>query len=280
MEKYSFLMSVYAKENPEYLHESIESMLSQTVAPDEIVIVEDGPLTPELEHEIELFSKDNSSLFTIIPLPVNGGLGNALNIGLHRCRNNLVARMDSDDISFPNRCELQLQVFENNPTLSIVGGQIKEFINDDVNNIVRSRSVPTNFNDIIDFSKRRSPFNHPTVMYKRDDILSVGGYPSSGRKEDLDLFLLLLSSGFTATNLKDYVLFYRTSRANQERRTNWNNCREYIKIIKKYYKRKYCSLWDLIVVCVGQVVFHFSPKSIKGILNKILRKEIKNGNTN
>src|SRR5690625_3717442 len=110
-EKYSVLMSIYNKENPSYFKESIDSMLSQTLLPEQIVIVKDGPLTKELDAIVDQYDPSESKLFTIVPLDENIGLGRALDVGLKHCRNELVARMDTDDISLPTRCEKQVQAF-------------------------------------------------------------------------------------------------------------------------------------------------------------------------
>src|SRR5690606_35259065 len=138
--KYSVLMSIYIKEDPNHFRTSVESMLNQTVEPDDIVIVKDGPLTTELEEVIDEFKKNDS--VKIIELKENVGLGKALNIGLDNCNNEYIARMDADDISVNNRCEKQLQRFMKNPRLSVVGTSVAEFI-DDPSNIVGYRNVPS-----------------------------------------------------------------------------------------------------------------------------------------
>ena len=165
MEKYSVLMSLYVKEHPEYLRLSIESMLNQTIEPDEIVLVEDGPLTDELYRVVDEY-KDK---LHIVINEKNLGLGLALNEGLKVCRNELVARMDTDDISKKDRCEKQLKRFEEKPELAIVGTFIDEFVGDKTN-VVSQRKVPTESDKIYQFAKRRSAFNHPTVMYRKGRI--------------------------------------------------------------------------------------------------------------
>src|SRR5690625_1244507 len=110
-EKYSVLMSVYNKEEPSYFKESIDSMISQTLPSEQVIIDKDGPLTEELEEIIEQYAPLRAELFTIVPIEENIGLGKALDVGLKHCRNELVARMDTDDISLPNRCEKQVQAF-------------------------------------------------------------------------------------------------------------------------------------------------------------------------
>lgn len=272
-EKYSFLMSVYHKEKPEYLKLSIESMLNQTVMPDEIIIVEDGPLTEELDNVIEKYYNESPELFNIIKLEKNGGLGNALNVGIKSCKNELIARMDSDDISLPERCEKQLIKFEENPSLSIVGTQIDEFI-DDPRNVVSSRIVPITNEEIKKFARRRSPFNHPTVMYKKSAILELDGYQTSGRKEDLDLFVRLVNNNYKALNLEESLLLYRSNTDNMERRRTWKNCSEYIAIMFNFYRRGYCSLIDLVYVTIGQMTILLVPIRLANYLNqKYLRKK-------
>ena len=272
MQNYSFLISVYVKDSATYLEESLKSMINQSVPPNEVVLIKDGPLTPMLDEMIEKYNSLNPNLFRIIQLKNNVGLGNALNIGLKACKNNLVARMDADDISFLDRCEKQLHAFEKEPKLSICGGQTCEFI-DSIDRIVSHRIVPVSYSDIIKFSKRRSPFNHPTVMYKREDILGLGGYPSSNRKEDLDLFLLALSKGFYAINLSDCVLYYRTSVDNYLRRKDKNNCKEFVRIIKKYYKLGYCGFNDFLIVSIAQYLFMCMPLVLVKFFDKMLLRK-------
>ena len=273
MEKYSVLMSVYYKENPEYLELSIQSMLNQTILPDEFIIVKDGPLTNELNNIIEQYKNTKNVYFNIIQLKENGGLGQALNYGIKACRNELIARMDSDDISLSDRCEKQLKVFENSPQLSIVGTQMDEFF-DDPKNIVSSRIVPTTDKEIKQFSKRRSPFNHSTVMYRKSDLIRLGGYHTSGRKEDLELFIRMLNNGCLAENINESLLLYRANFDNFKRRKTWKNCSEYIGIIFKSYKKGYCGLNDLLYVICGQLAMWVLPLNILKYLNeKYLRKK-------
>ena len=183
LEKYSVLMAVYEKEKPIYLKESIESMLNQTVFPDQFVIVKDGMLTSELDAVINEFASRYEELFTIIELHENQGLANALNEGLKACRNELVARMDSDDFSKPKRCELILDEFIKDKDLAICGCNIEEF-NVSTDNITGYRIVPTLYEDILKFGRRRQPFNHPTVIYKKSIIQACDGYIQLRRKED------------------------------------------------------------------------------------------------
>ena len=145
--KYTVLMSVYYKEKPDYLSLSIESMLNQTVKPDEFIIIKDGPLTPELDEVIDTFVNMHPDLFNIITNEVNLGLGLALAKGIEASKNELIARMDSDDYVVNTRCERQLEKFQEDPRLGIVGSYEAEFI-DDVENVISIHRVPTEDGEI------------------------------------------------------------------------------------------------------------------------------------
>jgi glycosyltransferase involved in cell wall biosynthesis len=265
-DKYSVLMSVYRNDDPNFLTVAIESMLNQTIPPEQFVIVEDGIVGDEIEEVVSKYEK-NSSLFSIVRLEKNGGLGNALNHGLKVCRNDLVARMDADDVSVPERCEKQLKAFAKNPDLKILGTQIKEFVGD-TSNVVSTRFVPTSFEEIKKFARRRSPFNHPTVMYKKEAVEKLGGYPILKRKEDLGLFVNAVNNAYYSENLDESLLFYRTSVENQKRRKTWVNCKEYIEVMYAFFKKKQIGLADLAYVVFGQLMMYIAPSCITTKLSK------------
>ena len=227
MQNYSVLMSVYFKEKAEYLELAIKSMLNQTISPEQFVIVEDGPLTDELEQVIQKHENGKPDLFTVVRLDENRGLGLALDEGMKYCRNELVARMDSDDISMPERCEKELAVFELHPELDIISGAINEF-KGSVDNVVSIRRVPESEEAIKKQMRRRSAFNHPAVMYRKASVVQCGGYGGSTRKEDHDLFSRMLNMGCKAYNIQDSILWYRIGKDNIQRRKSWKNINSYI----------------------------------------------------
>lgn len=272
MKKYSVLMSLYIKEKPDYLKQSIDSMLKQTVIPDEIVIVKDGPLTDELEKVLVQYTKNYTELFNIVVSEKNIGLGLALNLGLKNCRNELVARMDTDDISLPDRCEKQLQEFEKDRELVIVGTIVDEFY-DDPNEVISSRIVPTMHNDIYEFAKRRSAFNHPTVMYKKSKVFEMEGYSNLRRNQDVDLFGRMLFAGFKAANIDKSLLLFRSNEDLSKRRRSWENTKSYIATINKLRKLGYSGLKDYLIVGIGQTVMFLCPLKLQNWLyKKFLRK--------
>lgn len=272
MEKYSVLMSLYKKEKPDYLWQSIDSILKQTVKPDEIVIVKDGLITSELEEVLFKFQNEYPGLFNIVESKKNLGLGLALNLGLKKCRNNLVARMDTDDISLPDRCEKQLQAFEQDKELTIVGTMVAEFADDNPNMIVSSRVLPTKHEEIYEFGKKRSPFNHPTVMYKKDKVLSVGGYSDLRRNQDVDLFGRMLYAGYKATNINEALLLFRINKNLLKRRRSWENTKSYIAAVRNLWKLGYSSFIDYVIVIIAQMIIFFCPIKIQSwIYKKFLR---------
>lgn len=272
--KYSVLMSVYYKENPEFLKQSIKSMLNQTLPADQIVLVKDGHLTKDLEAVIEEYVNKYPSLFTIVSLKENIGLGRALDKGLEYCRNELVARMDTDDISLPDRCRLQVEAFVKDPKLSIIGTFINEFY-DNPNNLVSSRKVPLKHEEIVKFIKRRSPFNHPTVMFKKSEVLRCGGYGHLRRKQDLDLFSRMMNNGCKGANIDKSLVLFRSNEDSFKRRKSWSYCKSYIVAQYTIWKRGHCSFIDLVYVVTGQMVMFLSPMwLLKWLSNTFLRSEV------
>ncbi|MBR5694164.1 MAG: glycosyltransferase [Fibrobacter sp.] len=215
--KYSVLMSIYVKEKPEYFREALESMINQTVKPDEILIVEDGPLTESLYAVLDEYKAKYPQILHSIRNEKNLGLGLALNAGLKECRNELVARMDTDDISVPNRCEKQLEAFVEKPNLDIVGGNITEFI-DSIDNKVGVRVVPQTNLEIREYLKKRCPLNHVTVMFKKSSIQKVGGYVDWFWNEDYYLWIRMYLADMIFANVPETLVNVRVGKEMYQRR--------------------------------------------------------------
>lgn len=266
-QKYSVLMSLYKKEKPEYLRLAIDSMLNQTVMPDEIVMVEDGPLTDELYAVL-----DEYPMLHRVKNETNLGLGLALNVGLKECKSELVARMDTDDCSKPDRCEKQLARFADKPYLAIVGSHIDEFIGD-TSNVISQRIVPISSEEIYNFAKRRSAFNHPAVMYSKSAVLANGGYADLKRNQDVDLFGRMLFEGYKAENIDEPLLWFRSSNELSKRRKSWQNTWSYISTIRNFWKMGYSSFVDYVIVAVAQTGMYLMPIKVQNfVYKKFLRK--------
>lgn len=243
MKEYSFLMSVYKKEHPEFLEQSIESMLVQTIIPDQIVIVKDGPLTNELDEVINKFDAKFPELFNIVVLEKNMGLGKALNEGLKACRNELVARMDSDDLCKNNRCELQLQKFQENADLSIVGTAVDEF-DLDINKINATKTALETDNEIKKYMRSRNPMNHPTVMFKKSDVEKVGGYQDMHFNEDYYLWVRMALANMLFANINESLVLMRVTIDTYGRRGGYKYYKTQKKLNKFMLKNKMISHFE------------------------------------
>lgn len=207
---YSVLMSVYSKENPTWLRLAIESMQTQSLPTSDFVLVCDGPLTPELDGVIAEKQRQMGETLTVVRLEKNMGLGNALNEGIRHCRNELVARMDSDDIACLDRCEKQVAVFNEHPEVSICSGTILEF-SETPEDADRRRMLPEGNEAIREFAKRRNPFNHACVMYKKSAVEAAGSYQHFYRLEDYYLWIRMLMVGYEGYNIQEPLIFVRAT---------------------------------------------------------------------
>lgn len=217
MEKYSVLMSIYIKENPVHFKESLESILNQTIKPDEVIIVRDGPLTDKLEKKLSEYERIYPNVIKVVVSKENIGLGRALNLGLQHCRNELVGRMDTDDISILDRFEKQLKVFKENPRLDIISGGIVEFIGNE-NNIVGRRILPTTDDEIRDYIKIRCPLNHVAVMFKKSRVIESGGYQEWHWNEDYYLWIRMYQNGAIFGNVDEDLVKVRVGSDMYKRR--------------------------------------------------------------
>lgn len=267
--EYSVLMTVYKSDNPEYFRVALNSMINQTKKPDEIVLVNDGPISSALQDVIDDLNIDG--IINQVNLKENVGLGLALNAGIKVCKNELIARMDSDDISLPRRCEEQVKAFEADPQLDIVGLHVKEFDND-INNIVGERRVPLSNIDIYRFARTRDPFNHPTVMYKKSKVIESGLYGDYRKNQDTDLWIKMLSKKAECINLDDDLFRFRFDENTYKKRKNWLNTKLLIQIRYKAFKGDFCSFFDFTKVFIAQIGIFILPMKIQEcIYRKILR---------
>ena len=217
MQKFSVLMSVYAKEKPDYLHRAIQSIWDdQSVKPDQIILVQDGPLTDELHKIIKIWDNKLNNKFKNIILNKNVGLGDALNSGIQACSYELIARMDTDDIASKDRFTKQLAIFQEQE-IDICGSWVSEFDTDE-NHITSFRKVPEHHNKIVEFSKKRNPLNHPAVMYKKSAVQKAGGYIRMTWFEDYYLWSRMLLAGARVYNIQEPLVNMRAGYSQLERR--------------------------------------------------------------
>lgn len=267
---YSILMSVYYKDNPEWLKESIDSMLSQTIKTNDFVIIKDGKLTNELDEIILEYKKKYSNMMNIIELNENVGLGPALAIGVEKCKNELIARMDSDDISIDTRIEKQLKIMKE-MQVDMVGSNIAEFV-DNIENVKAYRLLPEKHADIVKFSKKRNPFGHPSMMLRKSKIVEAGNFRSYYLVEDYDMWIRMLKKGAKAYNIQDILVFMRISDDFYKRRGGVKYLKSILKFKREQYKNGYYSLKDFIISSFASIVTCLMPNGIREfIYKKILR---------
>ena len=271
MKEFSVLISVYAREQSDYLRSALHSVFEQTVPPTEVVLVEDGPLTTELEAVITDFCEKYNTL-KIVKLAKNMGLGNALNIGLSACTYDLVARMDSDDLSLPNRFEAQLKVFEENPEVSVVGGWISEFDNDP-QSIISYRKLPQTDRELRRMCQLKNPLNHMTVMFSKKEVLDAGGYQHFYLFEDYYLWARMLLLGVEARNLPDTLLYMRAGTGMYKRRGGWKYVKSMLHFRLFLWKSGLSSFLDFVVCAGGQMMICLIPNRLRELFyKKFLRK--------
>lgn len=273
--EYSVLMTVYGKDNPQYFKHALLSMIKQSKTPDEIVLVKDGPVPRGIQDIIDETDKKYPNIIVQVQLPQNLGLGLALNEGIKKCKNELIARMDSDDISMPTRCEKQMGEFEKNPELDIVGCQADEFIGN-CNNIIGCRSVPLSNKGIYTFARKRDPFNHPTVMYRKSKVEEVGCYSDLRKNQDTDLWIKMLLNNAICKNLPDHVFRFRFDENTYQRRKSWINTIILIKIRYESWKKGFNSFFEFLEISIAQIIMFVIPIRLQRfIYKKFFRKNFK-----
>lgn len=267
---YSVLMSVYSKDKPEYLDAAIASMVVQTVPFQDMVIVCDGPLTDGLEEVLENWCWELDGRLTLHRLSENGGLGAALAAGLERCRCDIVARMDADDVSRPDRCRILLEKMVAEE-LDLVGGAIEEFDREpgDMGSI---RAVPLEKKDIDTWLKGRNPFNHMSVVFDRHVVKEAGGYQSFPWMEDYWLWVRMIADGCRCANVSDVVVDVRAGDGMYARRSNTMYLKSQVRFFSELHKLGLIGRFDLAKAIFVRTAATLLPVGIvKYVYNRLLR---------
>ncbi len=265
MNKFSVLMPVSNMERPSNLKRALDSITNQTVKPNEIVIVKDGIFTKELNDVLKKYK------IKTIELTEHKGIGYSLNVGIQNCKYDLIARMDSDDISLPNRFELQLNRFKENKNLTILGGQILEF---DENNIKKLRSVPVEYKDILKYTKKRNPFNHMSVMFKKEVILKLGNYKNTPYFEDYLLWANAIKNNYYVENLKEIIVLANNNSNTMKNRGQKKYIKPTIDFQKYLLKNKYINIFQFIKNILIRTTVAILPNKARGfIYSTFLRKK-------
>lgn len=270
---FSVLICVYKNDSAEHFRLALESVINQTLKPDEVVLVVDGPVPESIDSIIKSFEKN--PYFKVLRLKENVGLGNAKKIGIEHCSNELIAFMDADDISLPDRFEKQIKCFEQNEALSVVGGNIAEFVGH-TGNIVGIRRVPENDSDIKTYMKKRCPFNHVTVMIKRADVLNAGGYKDWYCNEDYYLWLRMFEKGAVFRNLNDILVLVRVGPEMYRRRGGLKYFLSEAKLQKYMLNRRIIGFSEYALnMLVRFIVQILMPNKLRGyVFQKFARTKV------
>lgn len=263
--KYSVLMTVYAKEKPEYLEEAISSMLNQTVKPSEFVLVEDGPLTDGLYEIISSFKKQ--PCFKVVTLEDNQGSGPASAVGIEACSNEWIARLDSDDYSVRDRIEKQFKCLNNDPALDVIGANVIEIETDNPKN-QQKVILPEKDETIRKYTGKRCPFRTSAILFKKKVVLEAGNYRAFYRVEDYDMFARLIAKGAKCTNDQEFLTYMRIDNDYYKRRGGRKLALSIIRLKREMLRSKTASINDWLVSVPIQVVVCLAPNKIRDLIYK------------
>jgi len=267
---FSVLMSLYYKERSEYLRQSLDSVFNQSVSPGEVVLVEDGPLTPELNALVEEFAAVHNGL-NVVLLSKNGGLGNALNEGLKHCSYELVARMDTDDIAAIDRFEKQVSFMSNNPDIDICGSWLQEF-EGDISNKKAIKKVPVTHEEISEYIKSRNPLNHPSVMFRKKAVIDAGGYKPFPLFEDYYLWARMMVNGCKFANIPECLVNFRVSTDMYKRRGGFKYAKDSAKFQWTLHKLGIISAASAIKASILRGIIYLLPNHLRALIySKLLR---------
>lgn len=227
LEPFSLLMPVYVGDRSDFfLRAFLSSVTEQSLRPDEVVIVEDGPLSDDMHAVIDRLVAESPVHVVRVVLPKNIGLALALDAGLAACTHEVVARMDADDISFPERFEKQLPLLGQG--FDLVGAGLIEFEGHE--SAIGITRTPPAGDDIAASARLAQPFFHPTVVFRKSTVASAGGYIDIGPMEDYWLFARMIHNGARVANIQEPLVRYRISEGAYARRGGWGKLKTEINL--------------------------------------------------
>lgn len=271
---FSVLMSIYKNEKPEYLRESLDSILNNTVQPNEIVMVKDGPLPNELEQILEEY-QNKTKLFHFVIHNKNQGLGISLRDGLLECKYELVARMDTDDVCNPKRFQKQLNFLKKHPEIVVVGSNVMEF-ESDYHHPSQYLKCPESYESILKFAKLRNPLKHPTVMFKKSAVLKSGNYQHFLWFEDYDLCVRMLLKGYRMANIQEFLVYCRADKDLFKRRGGIKYLRQDLKFERFLFNKSFINSREFLFNCSARTIVRLLPNQLRKLFyTKILRSNAK-----
>lgn len=277
--EFSVSMCVYDGDNAAHFDAALASVIEQTLKPTEIVLTVDGPIPESIEAVIRNYqeSLDESIAFKVIRLEKNVGHGEARRVCFDHCSCDLIALMDADDLSVPDRFKKQIQYFIEHPDVSVVGGNITEFITADdpldISQKAGSRIVPETDKDIKQYMKKRCPMNQVTVMFKKVDVAEVGGYIDWYCEEDYYLWIRLALTGKRFGNIPENLVNVRVGKEMYQRRGGLKYFKSEAGIQKLMLQKRMIGL-PRYMVNVGErfVLQVLMPNSVRGWVFRMLAR--------
>lgn len=268
---FSVLMSIYKNESPIFFSRAMESIWDeQALKPAEIVLVLDGPLPSELHTVVSRWKEKLPDVLKVIRLSRNMGLGDALNIGLKECAYDIVARMDGDDISLPDRFLKQVDFLRKHKDIAVVGSWVSEFTSDE-NEVVSTRRLPENHEKLFVFAKRRNPMNHPSVVFRKEAVMQAGGYQKMMWLEDYYLWVRMMSLGMRFVNIQEPLVSMRAGFPQLERRSGIKYAFSEYALQRELLKLNFINHVDFMTAFFSRVCVRLLPKVILGRIYRLLR---------
>jgi glycosyltransferase involved in cell wall biosynthesis len=260
-ERLSLLLSVWAGDRPDFLTEAFRSTVdAQTRRPDQVVIVRDGPVDAALAARIAELVASSPVPVDVVALERNVGLGPALDAGLAACRHDVVARMDADDISLPHRFAVQMPIIESG--VDIVGSGLLEFAASP-EDVVGTRTPPIEPDDIRVRARFADPFNHPTVVYRRDLVRAVGGYTDFALMEDYLLWAKMIVAGARVANVAEPLVRYRVGAGAYARRGGLGQLRAELALQRRFRRLGFTTRRQFVRNVVARGGYRLVPEGIR-----------------
>ncbi len=270
----SVLVSLCNKENPKFLIRALNSIMDQTLKPKEIVLIKDGPLTKELDEVVDECLKKYPELFKVYSFEKNMGLGKSLRFGVEKCSYDIIARMDTDDISKANRFEKQLGVLMANPDIDVVSSWMEEFEGVE-SNVIDEKRVPETQDEIYEYAKSRNPVNHPVVMFRKAAVLEAGNYMEFPYNEDYYLWVRMLVRGHRFYNIQESLLLFRSSEKTFKRRGGWKYAWQDILLQKEFRKLGLVTKYRMVKNIIIRVSVRLLPNFARELIYKDLLRRVK-----
>ena len=272
--KFSLLLSVYQGDEKDWLKLAFQSIINQTHLPDEIILVEDGKIPRDLKEIIRTFEKNKKKIpLKVISLKQNQGLATALNKGIAACKYEWIARFDADDINLPDRFQKQVDFLRKNPNLDLLGGHSLEFFKISQTSF-RVKKIPYNSLDVRAFAKKRNPFNHMTVFYKKSAVLKAGGYEDFPAMEDYHLWVKMLLLNFRLVNLPENFVLQRANQKMFARRRGLKYLKTEWRLHSFFLKSNFINLLEFIRNIILRSAVRLIPAFLLQWAYGFVRKEI------